>query len=461
MEPLRYNKLAMIQKFGPVFRQYAAVVLIIPFLCALLGSQPAHREQVGPLPDGGFRLVTGWRLAPVGKQVPVDTLPMSSVVTPDGKYLLVLNCGYRPPSITVIETATAAVKSSVPVPDAWLGIAITPRGDRVYVGGGSKASIFEFALADGVLTPARTFPIVPEASRTFRDFIGDVTFSPDAHLLYASDLYHDSVVVVNPQSGIVISRIKTGRRPYRILFNPDGKSIYVSNWADGNVSQYDVNNGDRLNIIRIGLHPSDMIWRDGGPQQPAEGEPNYKARLFVAAANTNNVYAVGIAPGSTPEVIETINLAMTPRQPLGMTPSGLGLSPDKSTLYVACSDANVVGVADISGGRTRVEGFIPAGWYPTAVRTLPGGQLVVLNGKGLKSYPNPEGPSPKRVVEPLHKGVANQYFVGRMQTGTVSWIEPFNNQQLVAWTKEALADSLYSDSKLDEHPALPPVQHVI
>src|SRR5450432_1817244 len=112
-------------------------------LAALLGSQPAPREQVGPLAGGGFLLNSGWVLDPVGKQIPLDTLPMSTALSPDGKYLLVLNGGYRPPSITVMDAATGAVKSSVPVPDAWLGIAFTPRGDRVYVGGGSKASVFE------------------------------------------------------------------------------------------------------------------------------------------------------------------------------------------------------------------------------------------------------------------------------------------------------------------------------
>jgi YVTN family beta-propeller protein len=387
---------------------------------------------------------------------------MSSVLTPDGKYLLVLNCGYRPPSITVIDTATATVKSTTPVPDAWLGLTMTPRGDRVYVGGGSKASIFEFALANGVLTAARTFPLVAESFRTYKDFTGDVAFDPQAHLLYATDLYKDFVVVVNPQSGLVISRIKTGRRPYRILFNPDGKSIYVSNWADGNVSQYDVNSGERLAIIRVASHPTDLVWRDGAPENLAEGETaNYKARIFVAAASTNNVYAIGVAPGATPEVVESISFALTPRQPVGMTPSGLALSPDKKRLYVACSDGNVVGVADISSGRSRVEGFIPAGWYPTAVRTLADGHLLILNGKGVASYPNPQGPSPRKLPEPVHKGTPNQYFVARMQTGTVSWIDPFTDQHLTAWTRQALSDSLYSDAKLDERPALPPIEHVI
>src|SRR5215813_15371264 len=87
-------------------------------LAAVLGSQPAPRERVGPLAGGGFLLVSGWKIDPVGKQVPLDTLPMSSALTKDGKYLLVLNGGYKPPSISVIDTATAAVVSTTPVADA-------------------------------------------------------------------------------------------------------------------------------------------------------------------------------------------------------------------------------------------------------------------------------------------------------------------------------------------------------
>ena len=152
-------------------------------LVAILSSQPAPREQVGPLPGGAFLLNSGWVLDPVGKQVPVDTLPMSSALSPDGKYLLVLNGGYRPPSITVIDTASATVKTSVPAPDAWLGIAFTPRGDRVYVGGGSKASVFEFTFADGTLTAARTFPVPSLDHISGHDMIGDVALSPDGRVI--------------------------------------------------------------------------------------------------------------------------------------------------------------------------------------------------------------------------------------------------------------------------------------
>ncbi len=438
-----------------------ALVVGFVFLGALVSSQPAPREQVGPLPGGGYLLNSGWRLDPVGRQVPLDTLPMSTALSPDAKYLLVLNGGYNPPSISIVETATGRVSGSTPVPDGWLGLAFAPNSDRVYVGGGSRAAVFEFTLADGALHPGRTFEVTPQARRADHDFVGDVAFSPDGRLLYAAELYNDTIAVINPQSGRVIERYKTGRRPYRILFQPDGKSFYVTHWADGTLGQYDTATGGLLTTVRIGAHPSDMVWRQGGPEEVAPGEPTWAARLFVAASHTNNVYAVGINPGQEPSVLESINVSMTPRQPLGMTPSGLALSADGKRLFVACSDANVAAVLDISSERSHVAGFIPTGWYPTAVRALSSGSLVVLNGKGLRSYPNPQGPSPVRRPEPLHQGVHNIEYVGRIQTGTASWIDPFTLDQLDAWTRKAMANSAYRDEKLDAPSTLPPIQHVI
>jgi len=432
---------------------------------ALLSSQPAPPERVGPLPGGAFLLNSGWRIEPAGKQVPLDTLPMSTALSPDGKYLLVLNGGYRPPGVSVLDAASGRVTGSVPVPDGWLGLAFAPKSDKVYVGGGSRAAVFEFSLASGALTATRTFDVVPQDKRQDRDFIGDVAFSPDGRLLYAAELYKDSVAVINPQSGMVINRFKTGRRPYRILFHPDGKSFFVTHWADGTLGHYDTASGSLLATVRIGAHASDMAWGQGGPAEvaPDADQPAVAARLFVAAASTNNVYIVGVTAAKDLKVLESVNLAMTPRQPLGMTPSAVALSPDGRRLFAACSDGNVAAVVDISTDRSRVEGFIPTGWYPTAVRVLPSGTLVVLNGKGLRSYANPNGPSPVRRPEPVTEGVGvpNPGYVGRMQTGTASWIDPFTADQLDAWTKAARANSPYRDEKLDETTPLPPIQHVI
>ena len=73
----------------------AALVVAI---AAVSTSQPVPREQVGILPDGSFLLNSGWRVKPAGTQVGLDTLPMASVLSKDGRFLIVLNGGYNPPS---------------------------------------------------------------------------------------------------------------------------------------------------------------------------------------------------------------------------------------------------------------------------------------------------------------------------------------------------------------------------
>ena len=429
---------------------FAAIALALT-----LSSQTAPREQVGPLPDGSFLLNSGWRLSPAGKQVPLDTFPMACALSKDGKYLVVLNGGYNPPTLSVLDTAARKELSRTPVADAWLGLTFSPDGHTLWVGGGSKASIYEFAFgAAGSIKAGRTFVLAEKP--TPQDFIGDVVMSPDGRLLYAADMYHDSVVVVNPQSGRPIQRFKTGRRPYRIVFAPKGDSFFVSSWADGTVQQLQTSDGSVLNTVRVGAHPTDVVWSDRKPEKPEDeagdndatpASAALDARLFVSAANTNNVYVLGLS-GSALTNIETINVATTPRHPLGMTPSALAIAPDQKRLYVVCSDANAVAVADVSETRTHVEGFIPVGWYPTAASVLPDGTLVAINGKGSRSYPNPKGPVPTMSRRQSTAEGRIQY-VAHIQTGTASFIPGFGNAELGAYTRQALADSPYSDTKLD------------
>ncbi|MGH9719753.1 MAG: beta-propeller fold lactonase family protein, partial [Bryobacteraceae bacterium] len=450
--------------------RFAALALCLA-LGAMLVSQPAPREQVGPLTGGGFLLNSGWRLLPAGRQIPVDTFPMSSALSPDGKFLLVLNGGYNPPSVSVIDLATEKELSRTRAGDGWLGLAFTPKGDRVYVGGGSQSAVFEFTFASGALTAARTFPVVPPEKRTHRDFIGDVALSPDGRLIYAADLYHDSVVVINPQSGMIIERFKTGRRPYRILFHADGKSFFVTHWADGTLGHYQADTGALLSTVRIGPHASDMIWL-GGKLAGELDEPKWMARIFVAASNTNNVYTVGVSEGNELRVLESINVAMTPRQPVGMTPGGLALAPDGKRLFIVCSDANAVAVTDLAERRSRVVAFIPTGWYPLAARMV-AGKLYVLNGRGLRSFPNPKGPNPTQRPAPRHEGIIAEDYVGKLQRGTVSVVDDLTNPRLIEYSQTVLANSPYRDAKLDNAgapqgspiPSRPgdptPIEHVI
>jgi DNA-binding beta-propeller fold protein YncE len=431
--------------------RFVALIALVA-LAAILSSQPAPSPWVGRQEDGSFLLVSGWRVKPAGQQVPLDTMPMASVLSPDGKYLLVLNAGYRPPSISVMSAASMTELSRVPVKnDAWLGLAITTSGRFVYVGGGSQAVVHEFTFSpEGQLAPARTFVLVPEAERNHTHFTGDVMLSPDGRLLYAAMLHQDAIAVINLQTGRVIERIKTGRRPYRMQFHPDGKSFFVTSWADGSVFHHKAETGERLGQIRLGPHTTDMVWSGKKPKD-SEGEPvGWSSRLFVTAGNTNTVFVVGLTDSKDMRLVESINVALTPRHPLGMTPSAVALNPAENRLYVVCSDANTVAVADISEARSRVTGFIPTGWYPTAAHVMPDDRLVVFNGRGERSFPNPDGPSPFRRRSPQHLGNVAVQYVGDIQIGSASVIPPPSTEDLDRYSRTVYDLSPYRDRNVVE-----------
>lgn len=356
---------------------------------SVLFSEDKRPAGVGPLETGGFLLNSGWVLRPAGHEVDTGSFPMSLIVSRDGKYVLVLSAGAQTPSVSVIDAQSRTELQRLPLPDAWLGLTMNAKGDRVYVAAGAQAAVYELTFAQGRLTPARTFPIADPAKRTNHDFAGDVTLSPDGRMLYAANLFSDSLVIINPLTGYIVDRVKTGRRPYRILFAPDGKSYFVTNWADGSLARFQASDNTPLGVVRLGSHPTDLVWRhvEGGD------------RIYVTASNTNSVYVVRIAESGEISRGEALNLSLYAEQPLGMMPSALALTPDGKTLYALCSGANAIAQVDLSQEHALVTGFIPTGWYPTAVALLPDGTLVETNGLSprtphgtvsLISPPNPD-----------------------------------------------------------------------
>ena len=185
---------------------------------------------------------------------------------------------------------------------------------------------------------------------------------------------------------------------------------------------------------------------DGDDDHGATPPPAWNYRLFVAAANTNNVYVVGVGDNNSLRLLETLNIALTPREPAGMTPSAVALSPDQKRLFVVCSDANAVAVVDVSTPRSHVQGFVPTGWYPTAARALADGRLTVLNGRGVGSLPNPSyggSPIPRAPADP------RAGYVGNLQRGTLSVIEPFTDEKLDEYSATVRRGARYSDADLD------------
>lgn len=415
--------------------------LLLPLVvCAsalIVVSQPGEPERVGPDGKGGFLLPIGWTLKPAGRHVSVDTFPMTVAVSPDSRWLVVLNGGQKRPSLSVIDARTETEVQRLTVSDLWLGLTFNRAGDRLYAGGGAQSRVYEFTFADGRVTPAREFAGPPPVEDGERVFLGDVTLSPDEKTLYVASLYQDSVIEYDVATREMKRRIPTGRRPYRVRFAPDGKTLMVSSWGDNRVVLHDPATGAERARLDAGLHPTDFVFDKQG-------------RLFVAAANTNTV-AVFRPDGDGWRRAETLNVALTARQPVGMTPSALALSPRQDRLFVVCSDANAVAAVDITRKDSRVLGWIPVGWYPTAVTVLPDQRLAVLSGRGLRSYANakPTAPGERPTWD----------YVASIQTGTLSFINAPDAAQLRAHSETVRRNSPYRDRLLDAPPV--PAGHIM
>lgn len=347
----------------------------------------AQAPPSGP-PDFSVALPTGQRIAPAGRQVPLDSMPLAAEPSRDGRHLLVLQAGHETPSVTAIDIESGEVASRLELADAWLGLTLNRAGDKVYVSGGARSGVWELSFQDGALALAREFAIAKDcASGDCPALIGDVRLDDDDRTLYALDLLGDRAVVLNAQSGLKLDEIRTGAAPYRARFTPDGEHLAISHWGEASVGLYRLSDRALVERIPVGQHPADLLILPGEVQAPSTGFEDaedrvYSARLFAASSHADSLWTFGIDENNRFDLLDALPVAPLPQSPLGSLPSALGASADGSTLYIANGGNNSLLVASVEEALPEPRGVIPTGWFPTAVAGLPDGGLAYLNGKG-------------------------------------------------------------------------------
>jgi DNA-binding beta-propeller fold protein YncE len=387
-------------------------------LAASAAEIPGTRREVTLLPNG-------WRLSPAGRHLTLGDLPLAMVLSADGRFLVVTNDGYERPTLSVVDLARHVVRQTLTVDNAWLGLAFSPDGKRLYSSAGNANAIEIFAWSDGKLALSGRISLGEKLSESF---LGGLAVAPDGKRLFVVDPLGMTLSEVDLAGGRPGRTIRLPAEPYTCLVSPDGTTLYVSLWGGSKVLALDAATLQTKRELATGEHPGAMaLAKDGG-------------RLFVACANTNSVWALDLA-GSRAD--EQVSVALSPKAPEGATPNGLGLSPDGRTLVVANADNNCVAVVDVSQkGESRVTGFIPTGWYPTAAAFAADGRnILILSGKGLTSQANPRGP------QPGNRGEPSQY-VGAMLRGSLSIVPRPHEESLARYTKTVRELTPYRDAIL-------------
>ncbi len=383
-------------------------------------------------------LPNGWKLSPAGTATPLGDLPLNLQISPDGRLAAVVNAGWGQNSVQLLDAATGQLLDTRVVPAAWAGLAFGLDGRTLYASGGQHNRIHCFKVEGQKLLPDSAL-VLGEKWPKQKIGVAGLAVDGRGQRLYAVTREDNSLYSFDLKTKKILSTLKLPAEAYGVVLSPDGTRLYITLWGGHAVAVYDVERQQLLPSMTVESHPNDLVLsRDG-------------RRLFVANANSNSVSVIDTRLG---QVIETLNTALFPASPAGSTPDGLALSADDSQLFIANADNNCLAVFDVREPRaSRPLGFIPTGWYPTAVRVV-GQQLLVLNGKGSTSLPNPHGPNPVRDV-----GEKGAGYIGGLLKGSLSRLPVPDAAALATFSAQVYANTPFTKTReaAPEVPAGSPV----
>ncbi len=377
-----------------------------------------------PGPHGNRVLLpNGWWLSPAGTSIRLGELPLNAAMSPDQKYLAVEESGFSEPGVQLVNLKERKVVQRIVLKDSWLGIQFY--GSKLYVSGGNANCVYTFDLTNGKLVPMQTIHFAPPRMVDHRargpyDWAAGlavnskclaVVFRGDSTLRYYN--FTTKKITVKKLNGM----------PYYCRFLKDG-TLLVSMWSSRKVEAF---KGTRLLYeLPTGPHPTDIAVRG-----------HY---AFVANANANSVTELNLEDRT---VVATISTAIYPDAPEGSTTNSVCVSPNGKVLLAANADNNMVTVVNISNIDKPIPiGFIPVEWYPTTAKELNNGTILVLNGKGSRSFPNPNYPLNSHGPE----------YIGNLLKGTLSFIKFPGAKTLDKYTKEVYADVPYRPDQLKQAP---------
>jgi YVTN family beta-propeller protein len=420
-----------------------------------VSSQPVRTRQ-HLTPDASL-LFNGLGLSPAGQHVRISDMPLKMVIAPDRKAVVAVCAGYNEAGINLVSLDERRERQFISLPEVFNGLVFSADGKKFYVSGGDSGAIYVFRYTKGKAELEET--VHPGENRE-AVFLAGLALQPETGSLYVCNEGNHEIWQLAADSLKLERTIPVGQHPHSCILGADGRHLYVSNWGSRSVSVVDLKTFNRVRDVAVGIRPNDMALSPDG-------------RLFVACAGDNSVHVIMTArlekPGQeasptrrlwegTREILST---SLYPSSPEGSTPCGVTVSPDGKTLFVVNADQNSVMVADISGSLMEdsaehdekislVNGFIPVGWYPTAVAVSPDNKyLLVGNGKGLA--PAPSWPPKKANTNAFHRGIAYDNPAHSFQ-GSISFIERPDSRKMAEYTEQVRRNSTYRPENLKQSP---------
>ncbi|MGB3588147.1 MAG: alkaline phosphatase family protein, partial [Tunicatimonas sp.] len=448
--------------------------------------------------EGQTIIPNGRIIQPLGTTYQVAPHPYGLVMSDDGSIVISANSGTSPFSITIFQNPLAGNPQIKQVPEGakndedllgavFMGLAISPDNQTVYVAGGQQNKIYLFDIASGQPKGEINCGVTDANGKNYTNgYIGDMVLSEDGNTLYAVDQIGFRLITIDLINQSILRNTPVGRYPFGVALSPDESEIYVANVG---MFEYKPIVGEELSSEALkeqGLRFPATAY--GSPEMkegiqndsmsvPALGDPNVDEAFSVwtvdatsgkVAAKVKTGFLVGqvvegfpAVGGASPNSLvatddfvfvsngnndcvsvidiqqDTVvqNIRLQPDKRLGnlrgIIPFGLALSPDRKRLYVAEAGINAVGVIDVA--TQQVLGHLPVGWFPSKLAVSPDGkQLVVANAKGYGS-----GPNGGSTFELGDEGS----FIGALMKGSITVLDIPADEELEATTRQVVENN--------------------
>src|SRR5215211_3224474 len=213
----------------------------------------------------------------------------------------------RDGTITVIDTGTDHVRSTIKLGGRLRGIRLSPDRTRIWVAisfpsnqsqGEDKIAELDF---DGNIIAKYEAGTDPE------NFVVD----DNATRLYIANEDAGTASITDIKANRVIASMPVGLEPEGAAISPDGRWVYITSEASSTVSVIDTQSGDVVKQFLVGARPREAAFTADS------------ARAYVTAENGN---VISVVDTKNHAVVKTIEL---PRRdgPAQLKPKGVVVSP--------------------------------------------------------------------------------------------------------------------------------------
>lgn len=263
-------------------------------------------------------------------------------------------------TVSVIDTATDTVVSTIAVGDYPQGLAVTPDGARVFVANQTAGTVSVIDTVTRAVIATIPTGLAPTS----------VAMDPSGALAYVVNNGDDRVSIIDTATLAVSATLQVNDAPERILTHPNQARAYVMHKTSANglsLSVIDTQTRTVVNTLAVGVTLADMVLHPDGNTLILVDEPGRSLlrvdlttlQITSTVVLSGDPYGVAVSPGGSAYyvtdlqrqlVLEVDAVTHLTRREIvvGNLPKGIQLHPDGKRLYVSNADSSSVSIIDIA-----------------------------------------------------------------------------------------------------------------